>query len=238
MRGEAAAAVTSTALVVYDSAATITKLRRDTKSSFEQTGSAVACGDQPLVRIPLLGNVVRVYGNFYALCSICACVCTVKAENRFLGEICCLRCDTIMLTRDRPEEAEKAVEAAVEAKRICRFCGRPDTSTLAMTKWKCVPAPLDDIGPNASVPAPLRSVYYCPSHFKSWLFGAHRELTTPVVFAHVSQRAKPVQGAHNSGRNARMLTLRETDEFVDGATSGSAAAPKKKQRRVRSLKKK
>jgi hypothetical protein len=162
MRGDSASSA-STAMVVYDASLMNTKLRRDTKSSFDQTGPAIACGEQPMVMVPLLGKVVRVYGQFYALCSICACVCLVKSDNRFKGEICCLRCDAVMLTRDRAEEAGKAVSIPTEAKRVCRFCGKPDTSTLATTKWKCIVSPLDNIGPNASVPPPLRTVYYCPS---------------------------------------------------------------------------
>lgn len=247
MRGDSTA-LTSTAMVVYDHASMTTKLRRDTKSSFEQTGPATACGDQPMVTVPLLGKVVKVYGQFYALCSICACVCIVKSDNRFKGEICCLRCDAVMLTRDRPEEAEKAVSLPTEATRVCRFCGKPDTSTLANTKWKCIVSPLDNIGPNASVPPPLRTVYYCPSHYKGWLPAAHRELTTPVVFAHITQRAKPVSGAQNHGKGARMITVNDTDEFSDPQASGVSCRPlaicdssqpaKKKARRVRQLKRK
>lgn len=219
----------STAIVPYDSSAAVTKLRRDQKSVFEQVGAAVSCGDQPLVRIPVLGNVVKVFGNFYSLCALCGALCQVQASNRYAGEICCLHCDADMLSRDREEELAtfRAENSTVEKKRRCRFCGKPDTSPLATTKWRTVPAPLDSTGENKSVPGPLRVVTYCPSHYKAWLVAAHRELSTEVIFSHLSSKAKPIAGAERGKRGL--------DEDLALPRHEASGKPKK-QRRVKMLK--
>jgi len=221
----------STALVTYDSSAAVSKLRRDQKTVFEQVGSAVLCGDQPLVRIPVLGYVVKLFDNFYSLCSICGCLCTVNPSNRFGAEICCVHCDVDMLSRDRMHQLAMYREkfAKAEKKRQCRFCGRPDTSPLATTKWKTIAAPMDCTGENKNVPFPLRVVTYCPAHYKPWLVSAHKELSTEVIFSHLSAKAKPISGAQNGKRSI-------DDDIVLQRTEG--AAKPKKPRRVDKLKRK
>jgi hypothetical protein len=159
-------AETSTSLVSYDASAVLAKLRRDLKSTFEQTGAAVACGDQPLVKVEVVGRVVKVFGVIYALCGVCGVLTIVGQENRFEGEICCMRCDHEMLTkgRDAATTAFNEAIAPVNDLRRCRYCGRQDTAiTEAVSKWRRVAAPLDNDGLNADVPSPLRSVVYCPS---------------------------------------------------------------------------
>lgn len=228
---------TSSALVGYDNAAVMAKLRRDVKSSYEQTGRAVACGDQALVKIQVLGRVVRIFGATYALCGVCAVLTLVGQENRFQGEICCQRCDEEMLTRDRPQatEAFRTSITRVDATRRCRYCGKQDTSTELASKWKSVPSPLDGDGANADVPAPLRTVIYCPTHFKPWLAQAHLTLDTRVIFSHLAAKARPIVGA-NTGAGGRGYDAVEA-EFGAGTPVAEPAKPKK-QRRVRSLKNK
>lgn len=231
------AAPRSTALVPYDAAAMLTKLRRDQKAVFDQTGAAVSCGDQPLVHIPILGYVVRLFGTFYSLCSMCGCLCTVNATNRFLGDICCMHCDAEMLSRNHEQALAdyRKAHAQAEPKRCCRFCGKPDTSSAATTKWKLINAPLDGIGRNKDVPYPLRTVTYCPAHYKTWLPAAHRELSTEDIFSHLSNKAKPIAGAQNGKRGL------DDDPAVASAGRDGAApvnGKPKKQRRVRMLKRK
>ena len=45
---------------------------------------------------------------------------------------------------------------------------------------------------------------YCPTHWRSWLTNAHKELPTNIIFAHILQRARPMFGADKSlaGRRA------------------------------------
>ena len=217
---------TSTALVPYDTSAVVSKLRRDCKTVFDQTGQAVSCGEQPLVCIPVLGRAVRINGISYALCSTCGCLTTVNACNRFKGDIFCGRCDPEMLLKtDACNLAKYQAQCKpIEEKRRCRFCGKPDSSTLANSKWKTVAAPLDENGPNRNIPSPLRYVTYCPSHYKPWLTAAHQSLSMEQIFAHLTNKAKPIHGAQNGKRG-----LSELEAVVTKTT---------KTRRVRSIKRK
>jgi hypothetical protein len=76
----------------------------------------------------------------------------------------------------------------------CRYCGRTQPEN-GSARWKMVAAPADTGGRNASVPPPLRTVHYCPLHWRSWLSNAHKEMPTNIIFAHILQRARPMFGA-------------------------------------------
>ena len=65
---------------------------------------------------------------------------------------------------------------------------------------------------------------YCPSHAKSWVAAAHRSLTTPVIFAHISAKAKPISGAQ-AGRRGDSMIFVETDLY---AAAAPIAQPMKK----------
>ena len=60
-----------------------------------------------------------------------------------------------------------------------------------------VKAPLDVAGPNQRLPAPLKTVHYCPAHFRPWLASAHRTLATRVILSHLAHGAKPIAGAEH-----------------------------------------
>ena len=226
---------TSSALVSYDHAAMVTKLRRDSKSVFEQTGSAIACGEQPLIKIPVIGYVVRLFNAFYSLCTICGCLCAVSPVSRHGGEICCLHCDAEMLSKsDKQALAEyRAKTEKARVQRKCRFCGKPDTSKSNSSKWKVISAPLDCNGTNREVPYPLRQVVYCPSHWKPWLPAAHRSLTTEAIFSHLTQKAKPIAGAEKGNRGL-------DDDVANLARLNDESRPgrPRKQRRVQSIRRK
>ena len=183
------------------------RVRRDAKNALEQRANALACGEQPMLRINIIGRAVRVYNEWYALCSFCGCMLKVTPLHRFGGEICCKRCDADMLGFDTtvPEKEEETS--------FCRFCGRQNTGTSV---WRTVKAPLDVGGRNATVPAPLRTVRiytyprtlryahthphdamcwqatYCSTHWRSWLTSAHRVLQTRVILSHIAHGAKPI----------------------------------------------
>ena len=74
---------------------------------------------------------------------------------------------------------------------LCRYCGKPRPED-SKGKWRTMPAPVDDEGPNRDVPPPLRTVTYCPYHFRAWLPSAHTALTTQVIFSHLVVNAKPI----------------------------------------------
>ena len=176
-----------------ETASEVAKLRRDIKNCYEQHPKAIACGEVPLVRIPVLGRAVRLFDEWHALCSFCGCLARITPASRFRGDPCCMRCDFSMLYG---KEAAKAAQALLPKPPApsCRYCGKQQTEG-ASTRWKSVPAPADTGGRNAAVPPPLRVVYYCPTHWRSWLVNAHKELPTNIIFAHILQKARPMFGA-------------------------------------------
>jgi len=153
------AASTSSATALRDSSSEVAKFRRDLKSCFEQEQEATSCGDVPLVRVPILGRAIRIFGNWYALCSMCGALARVTPASRFRGDICCLRCDFAMLAgKEAWQEMRNALPKPPAPS--CRYCGKVEPENGAGMKWKCVPAPADTGGRNAAVPAPLR-VCWC-----------------------------------------------------------------------------
>lgn len=176
-----------------ETASEVAKLRRDIKNCFEQHPKAVACGMVPLVRVPILGRAIRLFDDWYALCAFCGCLAQISPSSRFRGDPCCMRCDFAML---HGKEAAKEMQARLPKPPApsCRYCGRTQPEN-GSARWKMVAAPADTGGRNASVPPPLRTVHYCPLHWRSWLSNAHKEMPTNIIFAHILQRARPMFGA-------------------------------------------
>jgi hypothetical protein len=191
-----------------ETASEIAKLRRDIKNCFEQHQKAIACGAVPLVRIPILGRAIRLFDDWYSLCAFCGCLAQISPSSRFRGDPCCMRCDFAML---HGKEAAKEMQARLPKPPApsCRYCGRtqPDNGTA---RWKMVAAPADTGGRNASVPPPLRTVHYCPLHWRSWLTNAHKEMPTNVIFAHILQRARPMFGADKQNTVVQSSSDHET----------------------------
>ena len=197
-----------------EDASEVAKLRRDMKNAFEQRPRALACGDAPLVRIPLLGRVVRVYGDWYALCTYCGALARIAALNRYGGEPCCLRCDCAMLFGDSAERAVRQLRPQPTLQR-CRFCCKAESEP---GKWRRVRAPADSAGRNTAVPPPLRMCYYCPAHWRPWLPQAHRTLPTKLIFAHIIEKAKPLYGAETGKR-----TMAEASAHIEAEAAAAAA---------------
>ena len=96
------------------------RIRRDAKNSLEQRNCSVACGSEAMLSIPLIGKAVRLWDNWYALCSFCGCFMRFHPNNKYETELCCLRCDHDMLNRH-----DKAVVMPdTKAAPACRFCGK------------------------------------------------------------------------------------------------------------------
>jgi len=168
------------------------RVRRDGKNALEQRPSAVACGEHPMVTVPIIGRAVRIYKAWYALCSNCAALVKVQPHlHRYGTEICCLRCDEALMHRAAPPVAALPVAAMVRP--TCRYCGA--VSAGGGGGWRKIKAPLDVAGPNALMPSPLRHVWYCRQHYRGWVAQAHRVLETRVVLAHLAHNAKPLFGA-------------------------------------------
>ncbi|MBD39674.1 MAG: hypothetical protein CMB11_04720 [Euryarchaeota archaeon] len=183
-----------------DSSSEVAKFRRDLKSCYEQSDKATSCGDVPLVQIPILGRVVRVFGNFYAICAMCGALTRVAPSSRFRNEICCMRCDFAMLA-GKVAAAEMHQALPRPPPPSCRYCGKQEPENGAGMKWRCIEAPADTGGRNASVPPPLRTVFYCPTHYRGWLVAAHKTMSTATIFAHLMNKARPLLGANNADAN-------------------------------------
>ena len=151
----------ASASALRDSSSEVAKFRRDLKSCFEQSQQATSCGDVPLVCVPILGRAIRVFGNWYALCSMCGALARVTPASRFRDEICCMRCDFAMLAG---KDAASEMRAALPKPPVpsCRYCGKLEPENGAGMKWRCIPAPADTGGRNAFVPPPLRQVLVLP----------------------------------------------------------------------------
>lgn len=174
------------------------RVRRDGKNALEQRPSAVACGEHPMVAVPIIGRAVRIYKAWYALCAYCAALVKVQPHlHRYGTEICCLRCDDVLMRRALPVEPPAAtIPARPSATQTCRYCGCVCAGSGA--GWRRIKAPHDVAGPNAMLPPPLRHVWYCRQHYRGWVAQAHRVLETRVVLAHLAHNAKPLYGADTS----------------------------------------
>ena len=147
------AAMSAASAALRDSSSEVAKFRRDLKSCFEQSPQATSCGDVPLVCVPVLGRAIRIFGGWYALCSMCGTLARVTPASRFRGEICCLRCDFAMLAgKAAAEEMRSALPKPPSP--MCRYCGKAEPENGSGMKWRRVESPMDTGGRNACVPAP------------------------------------------------------------------------------------
>lgn len=177
------------------------RVRRDAKNALEQRVTAVACGEHPMFTVPVIGRAVRVYKQWYALCSYCATLTRVQPGVHVYGaEICCMRCDHSMLGINDLSSGSFMQQSTGK---VCRYCGNVERQNTTGTRWKELKAPLDIAGPNAVLPPPLRRVWYCPQHYKPWLMNAHRVMETRVILAHIAHNAKPVFGAEPAEQEAQ-----------------------------------
>jgi len=191
------AAMSAASAALRDSSSEVAKFRRDLKSCYEQSPQATSCGDVPLVCVPVLGRAIRVFGNWYALCSMCGTLARVHPAARFRGEICCLRCDFAMLAgKEAWQEMRSALPKPPAP--VCRYCHKVEPENGAGMKWRRIEAPLDTGGRNACIPPPLRTVHYCPSHYRSWLVAAHQTMSTAEIISHLVNKARPVCGANTA----------------------------------------
>ena len=221
-----ASASESAASASRDSSSEVAKFRRDLKSCFEQSQNAVSCGDVPLVCIPILGRAIRVFGSWYALCGMCGALTRFSPAGRFRNEICCLKCDFAMLA-GKKAAAEMQEALPKPPPPACRFCGKVQPENGAGMKWRCVPSPADTGGRNASVPAPLRVCYYCPSHYRGWLLAAHKTMSTATIFSHLLSRARPIFGANSDTSSKRPAALHCDDSEAPKAKRQSKSTKRK-----------
>jgi hypothetical protein len=160
------------------------RVRRDAKTALQQRERVYTCGEQKMLKIPIVGRAIRVFGGWYAICSLCGSMLRVLPMHRHGAEICCCKCDAQMLGLPPPSVKE-------EKNPVCRFCNAVDFQRKN-TRWKMVKAPLDVGGDNSTLPPALRQVFYCPKHYKPWITAAHRVLQTRIILSHIAHNAKPI----------------------------------------------
>lgn len=163
-------------------------LARDSKSTLEQRICSVQCGEEPMLKVPILGKAVRLWNEWYALCAFCGCVVCFDNASRASNEICCMRCDSDLILADTSTISKK--DNTKESPAICRYCNKEDPFKTG-TRWKKVRAPLDTSGENMRLPPPLRTVYFCPQHYKPWIPACLKVMQTRVVLSHIVYGAKP-----------------------------------------------
>lgn len=193
------------------------RVRQDAKIAAEQRNTAIYCGERPALSFSLVGRVVRLWNEWYALCALCGAMMRLHPHNRYGGEICCLNCDAEMLGVRVTDNMN-----GEELNRVrCRYCGKQDSDRNS-SRWKMIKAPLDTAGPNRTLPAPLRVVHYCPSHTRTWLSAAHRIMQTRVILSHIAHNAKPIfstapsRSGNDSG--SRKNRKRKKNDLLEGGS--------------------
>lgn len=169
---------------------TIPRMRRDCKTAFEQRPESIACTDSKMLTIALIGKAVRMYGAWYTHCESCAAIVKLDHAHRYGDQICCLRCDASTIYSEAELQAVTNQNRASEVV-SCRFCGAIDPQQSGI-RWRRVKAPHDVAGTNATKPVPLRTIYFCGRHYKSWITSACKSLPTRTILAHLALGAKPV----------------------------------------------
>lgn len=168
------------------------RVRRDSKSVLEQRVSSVACGADVMLSMPIVGKVVRLWGEWYSLCCFCGCFVRFYPGNRAGSQICCLRCDYSMLHRSEARVSTLRTATGGEPPR-CRFCSKQDPMRTG-ARWKMVRAPMDATGLNANLPPPLRTVHFCPQHFRPWIPACLKTMPMRIILSHIVYGARPCFG--------------------------------------------
>ena len=118
VNNDAIASIITNKGVNYDPKA-YSRIKRDSKNALTQRNSSICCGSENMLTIPIVGKAVRLWGSWYSLCSFCGCFVKFVPQNRHSSEICCLRCDHRMLSRNVPESRDPSTTSVQ-----CRFCGK------------------------------------------------------------------------------------------------------------------
>ena len=184
------------------------RIRRDSKHSLEQREHAVACGENDMLAVDLIGRAVRIFDEWFSLCTVCGAMLKVQPHTRFGIDICCLRCDARML-------GQESTTSPHQSAKLCRYCGKVDDGT---SKFKTVKAPLDLSGKNNDMPPPLRTVHYCAAHTRPWITSAHRTLNSRTILTHLALGSKPLSSADNR------LTVKNCGHRGVGAGAGGSLA--------------
>lgn len=213
-----------------------TPMRRDGRRVHEQRREALACGDTPLVTVPLIGRVVRIYGAWYAMCSVCCAATRVFGGNRIGAEIVCVSCFTKSITETNDEPIPESIPVALLGRdRRCRFCAK--LVSAGAGNFVSYASPRDTFGSNRELPSDLRVTWWCHNHQRHWVGDALLALDTAVILSHISMRANPVYAT--CSKHALLLPDSvDTDDHtahrvVENLSTSTGTMAQRKRQRVR-----
>lgn len=225
------------------------RLRRDTKTTYNQMRTARSCGSTPLVVTSLLGCAVKINQVWYTLCTTCGTICTTHHRNNIGTNITCLMCEPAVVDprgfqqgRWTARKKSSALFAPLcmytmkmfsandnsDGPQQCRYCGHAQTRKTAT--FVRVASPLDTDGKNVNLPPALRVTHWCRSHYRNWIPDAMRVMPTINVIMHIVERARPMQQAMDRmERNdeAPTQTKRRGKRKTSALAGSSSKHPKK-----------
>ena len=96
--------------VLYSS---YSRMRRDCKRCFEQKRISLPCGSTPMLTIPILGRAVRIWGEWFSLCTVCGMAMSCDPTFRLSTRIVCRACNMNIAPR-ASDELESALERVMK----------------------------------------------------------------------------------------------------------------------------
>lgn len=164
------------------------KMRRDAKRAMRQTERVVVCGQEPMFTMDILGKIVRIESNWYALCEFCGNFMTVHSHNRYAGSLCCLHCPRSCQSTQETDTITRnsfRVDDSFPSCSTCRFCNK----RVIGERYH---SPLDTHLHNAHRIPSERFTTWCRWHSRPWLKTALLHLSTPIILAHLAMGTHPV----------------------------------------------
>lgn len=164
-------------------------LRRDARRTYEQLRVSTVCGENALLRINLLGKLVRVYNTWYALCCFCGgLISNVDARTSVNGLPACMRCGDLKKFDKKDKRKTQESDGF-----FCRFCRYHKNDLVALA------SPFDDQFDNKDVPQALRVTFWCAKHRPPWLQEAllagyvddSKALPMSEIIARIGQHVPP-----------------------------------------------
>ena len=154
-----------------------------------QQAAALACGEREMLCMPIVGRAVRLWNEWYALCSLCGAMLRVTPQHRYGAEICCLKCDAQMLgipDRRRPSASRSPSLLAQWIRNDGSRAGK-QSGSLGLVGRQCQ-HPIRDAQRRILPKALAVVVGRCT-----------QSRLTRIILSHIAHNAKPI---YSTGPNA------------------------------------
>lgn len=196
------------------------RMRRDCRRALEQRCGTFACGTTSVVKIPLVGRAVRLFGSWHVICTFCGCFTRASPSNRLEGEVWCGCCchESIVKSRSgidsiwgRISSAGRGddIDTLMKQRRVCRYCNKAEIS--APQQFYAYMSPHDKHGSNKVLPPEMRITWWCAQHNKSWLADALAVHPTNVILSHIVEHARPMVNITAENSDFKNLRARAID---------------------------